>query len=69
MSPAWLIATFAVGLFLGYLICDVINTENKITYHIKRLRAKEGGVISVEGEAVQSNQSKRNQRREARKNK
>jgi hypothetical protein len=58
-----------VGLFLGYLICDLLTKENSIVYHIKRLRAKEGSSITVEAEATQTRKQARKLRRDSRKNK
>ena len=54
-----------LGLFLGWAVNDLLTTESKITYHIKRLRAKDGGVITVDAKAKMT----RKQRRESRKNK
>ena len=68
MSWQWILVALGFGMFLGYMVSDLINTENKITYHIKRLRAKEGGTITVDAVAKQG-KAKRNQRRESRKTK
>ena len=68
MSWQWILVALGFGMFLGYMVSDLINTENKITYHIKRLRAKEGGTITVDAESKQD-KTKRNQRRESRKTK
>ena len=57
------------GMFLGWAIKDLLTTDSKITYHIKRLRAKEGSTITVEAEAVQNKKDERKQRRRSRKNK
>ena len=76
MSWIWILVTFFAGALGGYILCDVIQTENTINYVIKKLKAKKGGTIDVDAEAVLSNQDKkqqrkekRNQRRDARKNK
>jgi len=57
-----------LGLFLGWAVNDLLTTESKITYHIKRLRAKDGGVITVDAKAKMKKQT-RAERRAARKNK
>ena len=63
--------TFLIGLgfgmFLGYMVADLLSTESKITYHIKRLRAKKGATIQVEAEATQSLEKRPKRTREERK--
>jgi len=68
-----ILAFIAIGFALGYIAKDLLTKESQVIYHIKRLRAKKGGEISVESEIVLDNdkpkKDKRNQRRDARKNK
>lgn len=63
-----IIAFIAIGFILGYVVKDLLTTESQIIYHIKRLRARDQGVVQVDGEAV-AVKDKRKQRREARKTK
>ena len=72
MSWHWILVAFLAGGLGGYIACDRMTTEQKITYVIKKLRAKKGGEISVDGEAViegRNRKEERKQRRDARKNK
>ena len=69
MSWIWTLVTFFAGGLGGYMLCDALQTENRITYVIKKLKAKDGGTIAVDTEATIDKKEKRNQRREARKNK
>jgi len=64
-----------IGIILGYVGKDLLTTESQIVYHIKRLRAKDSGVVSVTADATAVKRKdklnfkdKRNQRKEARKN-
>lgn len=38
-----------IGVIIGYVIKDLLTKESEITYIIKKLRAKKGGSIDVEG--------------------
>jgi hypothetical protein len=67
MSWHWVLVTFFAGGLGGYILCDVIQTENTINYVIKKLKAKKGGSIDVDAEAVLSNEDKRQQKKEERK--
>jgi len=71
MSWIWLLVVFLLGLFVGYLLCDLMTTENKIAYHIKRLKLKDSpeGSINIDAHATQDRKTKRQLRRESRKNK
>lgn len=46
MFKTFLIALF-LGMFLGYAAKDLLTVDSKIIYHIKRIRAKSGGIIDV----------------------
>ena len=66
------LAFLFLGMFLGYAVCDLLNVESKIVYHIKRLKNKNspGGVITVEAEAkITRKQRRKTRREERRKNK
>jgi len=54
------------GMFIGYAISDLLNKESSIVYHIKKLRAKKGGTVSVEAEAIIDKKADRKTRREER---
>ena len=56
---------FLLGLFLGYVACDLLNNESKIVYNIKNLKAKKGSSIQVE----QTEKKKKERKRLFRKNK
>ena len=59
----------AIGFIGGYITKDLLTKESEIIYHIKRLRAKKGGEISVESEIVVDNKKESKPRRERRKKK
>ena len=66
----------AIGFIAGYIAKDLLTKESEIVYHIKRLRAKKGGEISVESEVVvskpkskQKNKKNKRERLRLRKNK
>ncbi len=69
MSWIWCIVTFFAGSLAGYMLCDALQTENRITYVIKKLKAKDGGSVVVDADATLTKEEKRKQRRDARKNK
>ena len=52
MSWIWILVTFFAGGLGGYMLCDALQTENRITYVIKKLKAKDGGTIAVDTEAA-----------------
>ena len=52
-----------VGMFLGYVIKDLLTKESSIVYHIKRLRAKKGAEIHVQAEATVEKRKKKSPRR------
>ena len=57
----------AIGIIIGYIGKDLLTKESEVIYHIKRLRAKKGGSIDVDGNVtVEKN---RRTRRKLRKNK
>ena len=58
----------AIGFIVGYVVKDLMTKESQVIYHIKRLRAKKGGSIDVDG-AVIVEKNTRKQRRKSRKNK
>ena len=58
----------AIGFIAGYVVKDLLTKESEVIYHIKRLRAKKGGSIDVDGNVVIEKKT-RKQRRESRKNK
>ena len=58
----------AIGFIAGYVVKDLLTKESEVIYHIKRLRAKKGGSIDVDGN-VTIEKKTRKQRRESRKNK
>jgi hypothetical protein len=65
-----ILAFILVGIIIGYVGKDLLTTESQIVYHIKRLRAKKGGTVSVEAEAVAVKQKlTRGERKALRKNK
>ena len=57
----------AIGFIAGYVVKDLLTKESEVIYHIKRLRAKKGGSIDVDGN-VTVEKNKRT-RRKLRKNK
>ena len=70
MSWHWVLIALLAGFALGYMVCDRLTTESKITYVIKKLRAKNGGTVSVDSEATIDKKAdriaKRNKRKEKR---
>ena len=40
----------AIGFIAGYIVKDLLTKESEIVYHIKKLRAKDSGVVSVTAE-------------------
>ena len=38
----------SVGLIIGFALAVLLHTYGKITYQIKKLRAKKGGIIEVD---------------------
>jgi len=66
----------AIGFIAGYVVKDLLTKESEVIYYIKKLRAKKGGTIDVDGRVTiekktrkQLREERRKQRREARKNK
>ena len=59
----------AVGFIAGYIVKDLLTKESEVIYHIKRLRAKKGGEISVDANPIINKPKERKQRRKLRKNK
>lgn len=41
----------AIGFIAGYIVKDLLTKESEVIYHIKRLRAKRGGIIDVDADA------------------
>jgi hypothetical protein len=59
-----------IGIIVGYVGKDLLTTESQIVYHIKRLRAKKGGEIHVDAEAIAVKQKlTRREKKALRKNK
>lgn len=52
MSWHWALVALLAGFAGGYIACDRMTVESKITYIIKKLRARDGGAISVDAEAT-----------------
>lgn len=48
----------AIGFIVGYVVKDLLTKESEVVYHIKRLRAKKGGEISVESQVILEKQGK-----------
>ena len=44
----------AIGFIAGYIVKDLLTKESEVIYHIKRLRAKKGGSIEVDGDVMVS---------------
>ena len=59
----------ALGFIAGYIAKDLLTTESQIIYHIKRLRAKDHGVVTVDGEATAVKEKRKTRRSERLKNK
>lgn len=61
----------ALGFIVGYIVKDLLTKESEIVYHIKRLRAKDSGVVSVTAEATVENkkEARKTRRDKRRKNK
>ena len=57
----------AIGFIAGYVVKDLLTKESEVIYHIKRLRAKKGGSIDVDGNVTI--EKKTQTRRERHKNK
>ena len=62
-----ILAFILIGVIVGYVFKDVTTKESEVIYQIKKLRAKKGGEISVEGDVVVS-KPKKITRRQRRKN-
>ena len=54
-----------LGYLGGYVTKDLLTKESEVIYHIRKLRAKKGGSIEVDGNVTVEKQT----RRERRKNK
>ena len=61
----------AIGFIAGYVVKDLTTTESEVIYRIKRLRAKRGGVVTVNADKDDKViiEEKRKQKRRLRKNK
>ncbi len=60
-----ILAFILIGYVLGYITKDLLTKESEVIYHIRKLRAKKGGSIEVDGNVTVEKQT----RRERRKNK
>lgn len=73
MKKIWVyISTFLLGVIGGIIIALKGLSVDKVIYNIKKLRARDGGSITVESKPINlqvDKKSKRKQRRESRKNK
>lgn len=49
----------AIGVFVGYVVKDLMTKESQVIYHIRRLRAKKGGEITVESEVIVDNKKEK----------
>ena len=58
----------AIGFIAGYVVKDLLTKESEVIYHIKRLRAKKGGSIDVDGNVTIEKKTPK-QERKLRKNK
>lgn len=60
-----------IGIIVGYIAKDLMTKESEITYIIKKLRAKKGSEIQVDGTAVVEKKKEKKTRRlfKGRKNK
>jgi len=73
MNWIWLLVCFAFGMFVGYMLCDVITSEVK--YVIGRMKNKRspGANIGVDLSGMKTpreiRKERRKLRRESRKNK
>ena len=64
MKKAWVyISTFLTGVIAGIIVGAKFLGVEKVTYQIKKLRAKDGAQIHVKGEITRA------ERKAARKNK
>jgi len=50
----------AIGFIAGYVVKDLLTKESEVIYHIKRLRAKKGGEISVDADVIIEKQGGKN---------
>lgn len=46
MSWIWLLVVFALGLFVGYMLCDLFTTENKYTIGRMKNKRSPGATIN-----------------------
>lgn len=49
----------AIGFIVGYVVKDLMTKESQVIYHIRRLRAKKGGEITVESEVIVDNKKEK----------